>query len=96
MTDTLAAALRERVGVVLPVARGRADMLSMHTATLALIEALLVGIATARQSKAIASLELLNDLRSQLVGQPMDIPTLNSSLEPASHKKRRGRTNSVQ
>ncbi len=46
LTDTLAAKLRHRVDLVLPVARGRADKLSMHTATLGLIEALLVGIAT--------------------------------------------------
>ena len=43
LTDTLGAALRKRVDLVLPVARGRADGLSMHTATLGLIEALLVG-----------------------------------------------------
>lgn len=96
MTDTLAAALRERVGAVLPVARGRADLLSMHTATLALIEALLVGIATAQQSKAIASLKLLNQLRAQLVGHPMDLPTSMSSPQPASSKKRHRRTGSVQ
>ena len=46
LTDTLAATLRRRVDLVLPVARGRVDMLSMHTATLGLIEALLVGIAS--------------------------------------------------
>jgi hypothetical protein len=40
-TDTLAATLRRRVDLVLPVARGQANMLSMHTATLGFIEALL-------------------------------------------------------
>ena len=41
VTDTLAATLRPRVDLVLSVARGHADMLSMHTATLGFIEALL-------------------------------------------------------
>jgi hypothetical protein len=80
-------ALRERVDVVLPVARGRADMFSMHTATLALIEALLVGIAATRQTKAVASLELLNEFRARLVGRPMDLPTSNSSPKPVTSKK---------
>lgn len=73
-TDTLGPQLRERVRLILPVARGRADMLSMHTATLALIEALLVGIATRRPAETIASLEDLNALRAELVGAPMDLP----------------------
>jgi DNA-binding MurR/RpiR family transcriptional regulator len=37
VTDSLAAKLRQRVEQVLPVPRGRADMLSMHTATLGCI-----------------------------------------------------------
>lgn len=75
VTDTLGAALRKRVGLVLSVARGLADMLSMHTATLALIEALLVGVGTKRPDETVASLEQLNQLRSTLVGQPMALPT---------------------
>ena len=73
-TDTLGPQLRDRVALILPVARGRADMLSMHTATLGLIEALLVGIATRRPAETIASLEELNALRTELVGAPMDLP----------------------
>jgi DNA-binding MurR/RpiR family transcriptional regulator len=69
MTDTLGMALRKRVDDVLPVARGRANTFSMHTATLALIEALLVGIASRRQSKTVASLKSLNELRAKIVGQ---------------------------
>jgi DNA-binding MurR/RpiR family transcriptional regulator len=74
MTDTLGMALRKRVDDVLPVARGRADTLCMHTATLALIEALLVGIASKRQSQTVASLKSLNELRAKIVGQCMDLP----------------------
>lgn len=75
LTDTLAAKLRRRVGQVLPVARGRADMLSMHTATLGLIEALLVGIATQRPDETLASLKELNDMRERLAGKSMSLPT---------------------
>lgn len=75
VTDTLGAALRQRVDLVLCVARGRADMLSMHTATLALIEALLVGVGAKRPDETVASLERLNTLRGALAGQPMALPT---------------------
>jgi DNA-binding MurR/RpiR family transcriptional regulator len=74
LTDTLAALLSHRIDLVLPVARGRVDMLSMHTATLGLIEALLVGIATKRPRETIESLKSLNDTREKLVGKPMALP----------------------
>jgi DNA-binding MurR/RpiR family transcriptional regulator len=73
-SDTLGQKLRNRVDLVLPVARGRADMLSMHTATLALIEGLLVGLATERPQETIASLESLNKLRTDLAGKTMNLP----------------------
>lgn len=65
ITDTLGSALRDRVDMVLPVARGRAKMFSMHTATLALMEALLVGVAAKRPADTIAALERLKSLRSR-------------------------------
>jgi len=74
-SDSLGPQLGGQVDVSLAVPRGTADMLSMHTATLGLIEALLVGIAKAQPQKTLASLELLNELRADLVGQRMDIPT---------------------
>jgi DNA-binding MurR/RpiR family transcriptional regulator len=49
-------------------------MLSMHTATLALIEGLLVGLATERPQETIASLESLNKLRTDLAGKTMSLP----------------------
>jgi DNA-binding MurR/RpiR family transcriptional regulator len=73
-TDTLAAKLRDRIDLILPVARGRADLLSMHTTTLGLIEALLVGIAAVRPAETMASLRSLNALRAELEGQSMDLP----------------------
>lgn len=74
LTDTLAVKLRRQVDLVLPVERGRADMLSMHTATLGLIEALLVGIATQSPTKTLASLKELNDMRKKLAGKAMNLP----------------------
>ncbi|HZS83814.1 MAG TPA: MurR/RpiR family transcriptional regulator [Stellaceae bacterium] len=74
LTDTLAAKLRHRVDLVLSVARGRADMLSMHTATLGLIEALLVGVATKRPRETLASLEELNKVREKLARRSMHPP----------------------
>jgi len=71
LTDTLAAALRPRVNVILPVARGRVDSFSMHTATLALIETLLVGVAIARPKEVLASLKKLNRLRESVAGKDM-------------------------
>jgi DNA-binding MurR/RpiR family transcriptional regulator len=55
LTDSLAAKLRRRVDLVLPVARARADMLSMHTATLGLIEALLVGSPCSKALRSSSS-----------------------------------------
>ncbi|HUD62818.1 MAG TPA: MurR/RpiR family transcriptional regulator [Acetobacteraceae bacterium] len=75
LTDNLGPKLRRRVDVVLPVARGRADMLSMHTATLGLLEALLVGIATQRPEETVQSLEDLNRLRERIVGAPASLTT---------------------
>jgi DNA-binding MurR/RpiR family transcriptional regulator len=74
VTDTLAATLRQRVDLVLPVARGRADMLSMHTATLGFLEALLVGVAAKRPDETLASLRALNDARKRLAGNSMKLP----------------------
>ncbi len=68
ITDSLADTVRRRVDFVLPVPRGRAEMLSMHTATLGFIEALLVGVATRRPAETLASLKALNEARAKLGG----------------------------
>ena len=73
ISDSLGRKLRERVDLTLPVARGRTDMLSMHTATLALIEAILVGVAAARPKETVASLQALNGIRAQLAGADMNL-----------------------
>jgi len=73
ISDTLGARLRDRIDLVLAVARGRAEMFSMHTATLALIEALLVGVAARRPEAALGNLKILNERRRELAGEPMDL-----------------------
>ncbi len=73
-SDTLGHRLRDRVDLVMAVARGRTDMLSMHTATLALIEALLVGVARKRPTETITNLEALNKVRTALAGKAMGLP----------------------
>lgn len=75
ITDSLKAKLQGRVTLTLPVPRGRADLLSMHTATLALLEALLVGIAGQASRQIVASLDRLNTLREALAGKALTLPT---------------------
>jgi DNA-binding MurR/RpiR family transcriptional regulator len=73
VTDSLASALKKRVEMILSVPRGRSDMLSMHTATLGFIEALLVGIATKRPEETVASLKKLNQARTRLAGKTVEL-----------------------
>jgi DNA-binding MurR/RpiR family transcriptional regulator len=74
VTDSLGERLRASVDLVLNVARGRADMLSMHTATLGLVESLLVGVATIRPRETLLSLGRLNQVRAGLAGKAMQLP----------------------
>jgi DNA-binding MurR/RpiR family transcriptional regulator len=69
VTDTLAVRLKRRVDMILSVPRGRSDMLSMHTATLGFIEALLVGVAAKRPEKTLSSLQKLDIARNRLAGK---------------------------
>lgn len=75
LTDTLAAKLGPRVDLVLQVPRGHAEMLSTHTATLGLVEALLVGVAAKKPGETVASLEKLNEMRRKLTGKSMKLPS---------------------
>jgi DNA-binding MurR/RpiR family transcriptional regulator len=78
ITDTLANTLHQRVEMVLSVPRGQADMLSMHTTTLGFLEAVLVGVATARPNETLASLNGLNEARRKLVGNALPVQTPKS------------------
>ena len=66
ISDSLEPYIGRRVETVLPVPRGRAGRLSLHGATLVLLEALIVGLAARHRTKAFASLETLVALRGAL------------------------------
>lgn len=87
VTDTLGSKLKRRVHHVLPVERGRADALSLHTATLGLIEAVLVGVAAKRPTETVANLKTLNSLRAKVAGQPMDLPAPGGPSGPDRKKR---------
>jgi DNA-binding MurR/RpiR family transcriptional regulator len=87
LTDSLAGALGKQVDLVLPVARGNADWFSTHTATLGLIEALLVGLAAKRPAETVASMKTLNALRSGLAGDSMELP-VSKPRRPGRRGKR--------
>jgi DNA-binding MurR/RpiR family transcriptional regulator len=82
VTDSLADILRERVDLVLPVARGHAELFSMHTATLSLIEALIVGIAAARPKESLRALASLNKAREKLAGSTARLPPRKGKNRP--------------
>jgi DNA-binding MurR/RpiR family transcriptional regulator len=81
VTDTLGAALGKQVDLVLPAARGNTDWFSTHTATLGLIEALLIGIAAKQPDKTVAELKALNQLRSGLAGSNVKLAFNTSRRE---------------
>jgi DNA-binding MurR/RpiR family transcriptional regulator len=85
LTDSLGDILSKRVDMVLPVARGNTDWFSTHTATLGLIEALLIGLAAKRPGDTLAELKVLNQLRSELAGSNVE---LSISRSPPERKKR--------
>ncbi|TNE40887.1 MAG: MurR/RpiR family transcriptional regulator [Alphaproteobacteria bacterium] len=68
-TDKLGDLLFREVDIILPVPRGKSDMLSLHAATLALIEALLIGVAMRRPEQSFDSLRRLHELRSEIRGK---------------------------
>jgi DNA-binding MurR/RpiR family transcriptional regulator len=89
LTDTLGPFLHKRVEMVLPVVRGRTEGFSTHTATLGLIEALLIGIAIKSPAETVSQLRKLNDLRASLAGEANALPL---GSRPAGHQRtKRGR-----
>lgn len=63
ISDSLAPFIRKRVVEILPVPRGRADHLSLHGATMVLIEAMIVALAARDRDAALASLAKFGALR---------------------------------
>ncbi|SDP69687.1 MurR/RpiR family transcriptional regulator [Phyllobacterium sp. OV277] len=74
VTDMLGTKLGPRVDMAITIPRGKTDAFSMHTATLAFIENIIVGIATSQPKATIGKLELLNQLRSELAGENAKLP----------------------
>ena len=66
LSDSLGPDLGGRVAGVLPVPRGKAGRLSLHGATMVVLEALIVALAARNRAKAFASLETLVALRGAL------------------------------
>jgi DNA-binding MurR/RpiR family transcriptional regulator len=64
--DSLAPFVKKRVVEILPVPRGRADHLSMHGATIVLVEAMIVALAAQDRGAALASLEKFGALRGAI------------------------------
>jgi DNA-binding MurR/RpiR family transcriptional regulator len=64
--NTLYPHVSDKVTELLPVARGRADHLSMHGATIVLIEAMIVALASQDREAALSSLEKLGALRGAI------------------------------
>ncbi len=63
----------ERADVCLHVPRGQSDGFSLHAATLALIEVLVVGYAGRNRLDVLQALENLNGFRRSLAGDALDL-----------------------
>ena len=74
ITDSLGAALGGRVAAALTAPRSRARSLSTVTTTVALFDALLLGIAARDRDRALVGLAQLNRLRERVAGRhvPLD------------------------
>ena len=83
LTDSLERDLGRRVSRVINIPRGRIDAFSLHTATLAFLENLVVGVATLMPQATIASLDQLNALRTELAGQAMKLDATRTTSCPS-------------
>lgn len=68
ISDSLGPMLDGRVAVTLDVPRGRADHLALHSATLVMIEALVLGIAARNRDRALDALDEFASLRGAIDG----------------------------
>jgi DNA-binding MurR/RpiR family transcriptional regulator len=66
ISDSLAPLVGDRVAEVLPMPRGRAGHLATHAGTMALIEALILGLAARDPDGGVDALDRLSTLRSQI------------------------------
>jgi DNA-binding MurR/RpiR family transcriptional regulator len=73
VTDSLDEQLARQADVVVPAKRGKAGRAALHGATLATLEALVLGLAAADQRRSMDSLHRLNDLRELVAGKRNDV-----------------------
>jgi DNA-binding MurR/RpiR family transcriptional regulator len=73
LTDTLGAALADRVAVSLRARWERSGMFGSIATTLVLIDGLLMGLAARDRASSLAALAALNDLRAKIAGYRVDI-----------------------
>ncbi|MBI1218951.1 MAG: SIS domain-containing protein [Rhodobacteraceae bacterium] len=66
ISDSLGPLVADSVAEVLPMPRGRAEHLATHSGTMALIEALILGLAARDRDEAVDALDRLSTLRSQI------------------------------
>lgn len=72
VTDTTESAIARRADVVVLARRGRAERVAIHAATLAALEAVVLGLAACDRDRAIGTLDRLNELRKLVSGVQAD------------------------
>jgi DNA-binding MurR/RpiR family transcriptional regulator len=84
VTDSLGAKLEGRVAATLAAPRSRAGSLSTVTTTVAVLDALLLGIAARDRDRALAGLAELKRLRERVAGRhvPLDRDLQDVDLLP--------------
>jgi DNA-binding MurR/RpiR family transcriptional regulator len=73
ITDSLDSKLARFADVIVPARRGRAERVALHSATLVVLEALVLGLAASNRVGAMAALERLNELRESVAGKRVDV-----------------------
>ena len=73
VTDTARGALATQADAVLVVPRGRRGHVALHAGTLLALEIVVLALAASQREKALEQLELLNRLRSAVLGEPRDV-----------------------
>ena len=73
ITDSLDSKLARFADVIVPARRGRAERVALHSATLVVLEALVLGLAASNRAGAMATLERLNELRESVAGKSVSV-----------------------
>jgi DNA-binding MurR/RpiR family transcriptional regulator len=90
VTDSPEGNIARRADVVIPAARGRAEQVALHAATLAVLEALVLGLAVCDRSRALGALDRLNELRESVVGVRADIGSSPQTISRIIDRDRHG------